>query len=57
MDIQNRRDSGNFKGCSPLLNCHGLISFRSAIAYFAYTWPLDLSIILLTKDKVLQITS
>ena len=37
MYIQNRRDSSNFKGCSPLQNCNGLISLKPAIADFAYT--------------------
>lgn len=37
MYIQNRRDSSDFKGCSPLQNCSGLISLKPAIAYFAYT--------------------
>ena len=37
MYIQNRRDSSKFKGCSPLQNRNGLISLKSAIAYFAYT--------------------
>lgn len=38
MYIQNRRDSSNFKGCSPLQNCNGLISLKPAVAYFAYTY-------------------
>lgn len=38
MYIQNRRDCSNFKGCSPLKNCNGLISLKPAIAYFAYTY-------------------
>ncbi len=37
MYIQNRRDSSNFKGCSPFQLCLGLISLKPAIAYFAYT--------------------
>lgn len=37
MYIQNRRDSGKFKGCSPLQHLNGLISLKSEIAYFAYT--------------------
>jgi hypothetical protein len=37
MYIQNRRNSSNFKGCSPLQLCNGLISLKPAIAYFAYT--------------------
>jgi len=37
MYIQNRRDSSKFKGYSPLQNRVGLISLKSAIAYFAYT--------------------
>jgi hypothetical protein len=37
MYIQNRRDSSKFKGCSPLQLHLGLISLKSAIAYFAYT--------------------
>jgi hypothetical protein len=36
MYIQNRRNSSKFKGCSPHQNCNGLISLKSAIAYFAY---------------------
>ncbi len=42
MYIQNRRDSSKFSGCSPLQNCHSLISSKPAIAYFAYTYPLVL---------------
>ena len=38
MYIQNRRDSSNSNGCSPLQNCNGLISLKPAIAYFAYTY-------------------
>lgn len=38
MYIQNRRDSSKFSGCSPLQNCHSLISSKPAIAYFAYTY-------------------
>lgn len=37
MYIQNRRDNSNIKGCSPLQNYNGLISLKSAIAYFVYT--------------------
>jgi len=37
MYIQNRRNSSKFNGCSPLLNCNGLIGLKPAIAYFAYT--------------------
>jgi hypothetical protein len=37
MYIQNRRNSSNFKGCSPLQLCNGMISLNPAIAYFAYT--------------------
>lgn len=37
MYIQNRRESSNFKGCSPLQNYLGLIGLKPAIAYFAYT--------------------
>ena len=37
MYIQNRRNSGKFKGCSPLQLYLGLIGLKSAIAYFAYT--------------------
>ena len=40
MYIQNRRNSSNSKGCSPLQICHGLIVLKPAIAYFAYTRPL-----------------
>jgi len=36
--IQNGRDCGKFKGCNPLQNCNGLISFKPAIAHFAYTF-------------------
>ena len=35
--IQNRRNSSKFNGSSPLQNCNGLISWKPAIAYFAYT--------------------
>lgn len=38
MYIQNRRNSGKFKGCSPLQSCNGLISLKPTIAYFAYTY-------------------
>ena len=40
--IQNRRDSSNLKGSSPLLLFIGLMSLKFAIAYFAYTnrWVL-----------------
>ncbi len=38
MYIQNRRDSSNFKGCSPLQNRNDLIGLKPAIAYFAYTY-------------------
>lgn len=37
MYIQNRLNSSNFKGCSPLQNCNSLISLKPEIAYFAYT--------------------
>ncbi|RKD85087.1 hypothetical protein BC643_4606 [Mangrovibacterium diazotrophicum] len=37
MYIQNRRDSSNLKGCSPLQLLNGLIGLKPAIAYFAYT--------------------
>gem|GEM_PF-4900702 len=37
MYIQNRRDSSNFKGCTPLQNRYGLIGLKPAIAYFSYT--------------------
>lgn len=37
MYIQNRRDSSQFKGCSPLQNHNSLISLMPEIAYFAYT--------------------
>ena len=37
MYIQNRRNSSKFNGCSPLQLHSGLISLKSAIAYFAYT--------------------
>ena len=37
MYIQNRRVSSNFKSCSPLQNCSGLIRLKLGIAYFAYT--------------------
>lgn len=40
MYIQNRRDSGNFNGCSPLQHRSGLMSLKPAIAYFAYTFSL-----------------
>jgi hypothetical protein len=35
--MQNRRDSGKFKDCSPLQYCNGLTADLPAIAYFAYT--------------------
>jgi len=37
MYIQNRRESSNFNGCSPLQLLNGLIGLKPAIAYFAYT--------------------
>ncbi len=37
MYIQNRRESSKFKVCSPLQHLNGLISWKPAIAYFAYT--------------------
>jgi len=38
MYIQNRRNSSNSKGSGPLQHLIGLISLKSAIAYFAYTY-------------------
>ena len=38
MYIQNRRNSSNFNGCSPLQLLNGLIGLEPAIAYFAYTY-------------------
>jgi len=38
MYIQNRRDSINLKGCSPLQNCISLIGLKPTIAYFVYTY-------------------
>jgi len=35
--IQNRRNSSKLNGSSPLQFCNGLIGFKPAIAYFAYT--------------------
>ncbi len=37
INIQNRRDCSNSKGCSPLQLLYNLIVNASAIAYFAYT--------------------
>lgn len=37
MYIQNRRNSSNFKGCSPPQLHLGLIGLKPEIAYFAYT--------------------
>ena len=37
MYIQNRRNSSKFKGYSPIQLLNGLIGFKPAIAYFAYT--------------------
>jgi hypothetical protein len=36
MYIQNRCDSGLFKGYSPLQLCNSLINLKPLIAYFAY---------------------
>lgn len=40
MYIQIRCDSLKFKGCSPLRQSCGLIKFKTAIAYYAYTHRL-----------------
>jgi len=33
MYIQNRHDTRNFKYCSPLENCNGLLSLKPEIVY------------------------
>lgn len=37
MNIQNRRNSNKFNGCSPLQIRNGLIGLKPAIAYLPYT--------------------
>jgi len=52
MYIQNRRNSSNFKGCSPHQNYYGLISLKPAIAYFAYTDRCDAGFALVVQAAV-----